>query len=142
MRILIVEDEFISRRLMQKHLASYGISEIAVNGREAIDSFSLAWEEGEPYNLICLDIMMPEMDGKEVLRKIRQMETAKGIRERERVKIIMTSALNDAPNVTEAASLKCDAYLVKPYTKQKLVEKLKELGLDIAAHKDYDQCPG
>ncbi|MCX5906748.1 MAG: response regulator [Deltaproteobacteria bacterium] len=123
-----MEDDFISRRLLQKYLVSYGVCEIAVNGREAIESFSLAWEESQPYNLICLDIMMPEMDGKEVLRKIRQMETEKGIRERDRVKIIMTSALNDAPNVLEIANLKCNAYLSKPYKKQKLTEKLRKLG--------------
>ncbi|HBN09144.1 MAG TPA: response regulator, partial [Cyanobacteria bacterium UBA8530] len=61
MRILIVEDDFTSRRLLQKILAPYGECEIAINGKEAVSAVELAWGEDAPYHLICLDIMMPEM---------------------------------------------------------------------------------
>ncbi len=79
MRILIVEDDFTSRRLLQKILAPYGECDIAVDGKEALEAFTLAVREGRRYRLICLDIMMPEMDGQQVLKKIRQMEKELGI---------------------------------------------------------------
>ena len=128
MKILIVEDDFISRRILQKYLSPFGVCEMAVNGREALSAFSLAWEEGEPYRLIFLDIMLPEMDGKEVLKKIRSMEMERGVPEQERAKIVMTTALNDPTNVLEAIKSQCNDYLVKPIDKNKLLEKLKRIG--------------
>ncbi len=128
MRILVVEDDFTSRRILQKHLASFGVCEIAVNGQEAVDAVSSAWKEGTPYNLIFLDIMLPEMDGKEVLKRVRSMESEKGVREQDRAKILMTTALSDSSNVMEAIHLGCNDYLVKPIDKNNLVEKLKKLG--------------
>ena len=128
MRILIVDDDFVSRRILQKHLADFGTCEIAVNGREALEAFSLAWEEGKPYQLIFLDIMMPEMDGKEALKKIRSMETEKGVREQDRAKILMTTAVNDPASVREVIQFQCNDYLVKPIEKNKLLAKLRKLG--------------
>lgn len=129
MRTLIVEDDFICRRVMQKFLGPFGDSDIAVNGGEAIKAFTMAMKTGEHYDLICLDIMMPEMDGQAVLYKIRQIEKDHGIGGHEGVKIIMTTALNDPKNVMKAFREQCDGYLVKPIDKQKLVDLLSELGL-------------
>ncbi len=128
MRILVVEDDFTSRRILQKHLASFGVCEIAVNGQEAVNAVETAWKEGIPYNLIFLDIMLPEMDGKEVLKKVRSLETEKGIREQDRAKIVMTTALSDSTNVMEAIKSGCNEYLVKPIEKNNLIAKLKKLG--------------
>ena len=63
MRILIVEDDFICRRLVHDILAPYGDCDVAMNGKEGMKAFKMALNAGKPYNLICLDIMMPEMDG-------------------------------------------------------------------------------
>ena len=79
MKTLIVEDEFTSRRLLQKILAAYGECDIAIHGKEALEAFRLARDEREPYDLICLDIMMPEMDGQETLKMIRKTEEEMGI---------------------------------------------------------------
>ena len=128
MRILIAEDDFVGRRILQKYLAPFGICEIAVNGEEALAAFFLAWKEGEPYRLIFLDIMMPKMDGKEVLKNIRNMENEKGVPEQDRAKILMTTALSDPTNVQEAIKSQCNDYLVKPIEKNRLLEKLKKLG--------------
>ncbi len=129
MKTLIVEDDFVSRLLLQKLLAPYGKSHIAANGSEAIKAFHLAIEEEFPYDLVCLDIMMPVMDGHEVLRKIRNIEDEQGIQEQDRVKIIMTTALADLENIRRAARGKCDAYLHKPISKQMLIDKLRSIGL-------------
>ena len=92
MKILIVEDDFISRKLMQKFLDPYGETDVAVNGEEALDAFQMAWKEDSPYDLICLDIMMPQKDGQEVLRTIRAIETGKGLEGEKSAKILMTTA--------------------------------------------------
>ncbi len=129
MKTLIVEDDFTSRLLLQELLKSYGPSHIAVNGKEAVEAAHLALEMGEPYNLICLDIMMPEMDGQEALRQIREQEEARGILSSKEAKIVMTTALGDPKNVIAAWRSQCDAYLTKPIQKAKLLMELRKLGL-------------
>jgi len=129
MRILIVEDDFVSRLLLQKMLTSYGMCEIAVDGQEAVDAFKMALEEKNPYDFICLDIMMPGMDGREALKQIRSIEKEKGIGGFDHAKIIMTTALKDTDNVMGSFKDQCDGYIVKPIDKQKLLGKMIELGL-------------
>jgi two-component system chemotaxis response regulator CheY len=129
MKTLIAEDDFTSRLLMQELLRSYGSSHIAVNGKEAVEAVRLALESGEPYDLICLDIMMPEMDGQDALREIRELEEARGIVSPHGAKIVMTTALADMKNVFAAYASLCDAYLIKPVRKAKLLEELRKLAL-------------
>ena len=129
MKTLIVEDDFTSRLLLQEFLKSYGPSHIAVNGKEAVDAVSAMLEANEPYDLICLDIMMPGIDGQQALREIRLMEKAKGIAGPDHVKIIMTTALGDRANVIKASQQQCDCFLVKPIQKAKLMEELRKLAL-------------
>ena len=129
MRILIVEDEFGSRKLLQKFLSPYGECDLAVDGQEAVDAFKLALKEEDPYDLVCLDIMLPKKDGQTVLKEIRQLEEKQGIEGLDGVKIIMTTALNDPKNIMEAFKSQCEAYIPKPISKQKLLEEMKGLGL-------------
>ncbi len=129
MKTLIVEDDFTSRLLLQELLKGYGQSHIAIDGKEAVDAVRIALETDEPYELICLDIMMPEMDGQEALRQIRSLEEAKGILSSDGAKIVMTTALNDVKNVSSAYGSLCDGYLTKPIQKAKLLEELQKLEL-------------
>ena len=129
MKTLIVEDDFTSRLLLQELLKGYGPSHIAITGQEAVTAAGLALAFGEPYDLICLDIMMPEMDGQEALKNIRAQEEAKGILSTHGSKIVMTTALGDMKNVNSAFSSLADGYLTKPINKTKLVEALKQLKL-------------
>lgn len=129
MKILIVDDDFSSRVVLQEMLSPYGECHMAVDGQEAIESFMLAWHDGPRYDLICLDIMMPGLDGQEVLKGIRNMEASEGIMPGNGVKIIMTSALSNKENVLTAFKELCDAYLVKPIVKAKLLGYLRELNL-------------
>jgi two-component system, chemotaxis family, chemotaxis protein CheY len=129
MKTLIVEDDFTSRLLLQSILQPYGICHVSVNGREALEAFRIALETEDPYQLICLDIMMPEMDGQTALKEMREMEEAVGIYASDGVKIIMTTALDDKKNIMSAFKQQCDAYLVKPIEREKLVEHLRNLSL-------------
>lgn len=129
MRILLAEDDFVTRKFMMNFLSSYGECDAAVDGMEAVDAYLMALEDGAPYDLACLDIMMPVMDGYQVLRSIRDLEADHGIPEEEQVKVIMTTALNDEENVKMAFDLGCSVYSGKPINKEKFDQALKKLGL-------------
>jgi len=129
MKTLIVEDDFTCRFLLQKLLDHYGQCHIAVNGKEAVHAAKAAMDANEPYDLICLDIMMPEMDGQTALKEIRGMEETKGVLSSKGSKIIMTTALNDMKNVSTAYNALCDGYLVKPIEKARLTELLGKMKL-------------
>lgn len=129
MRALLVEDDFFARKMLKDLLAPHGDVEIAVNGIEALQAFQEALSSNAPYDLICLDIMMPKMDGQLTLAKIRQIEERAGLHPHQYAKIFMTTALSDRDNVFRAAFAHCDAYLIKPISKAKLEAELLEHGL-------------
>jgi two-component system, chemotaxis family, chemotaxis protein CheY len=129
MRTLIVEDDFTSRLLLQTFLSKYGECHIASNGKEAITAFNAAQDQNQKYDLICMDIMMPEMDGHETVREIRRIEEANGTLSSSGAKIIMTTALDDVKNVVASFNELCDAYLFKPIDTTKLLGHIKAFQL-------------
>jgi len=129
MKILIVEDDFGSRVLMKKLLSTYGNCDVVVDGEEAVSSFKLAWEEKKPYNLVMMDIMLPEIDGHEALQQIRKYEKLIGLSVQDRVKVIMTTALGDPKNVVTAYNKgEASSYIVKPVEIAKLRDEMEKLG--------------
>lgn len=129
MRVLLAEDDLASRLVMQKYLSRYGECDIAVDGLEALDAFLKAMKDKQLYDLVCLDIMMPKLDGIKALKAIRAIERQKGIKQDERVKIIMITALNDEKTVMEAYELGCEGYAWKPVDLKKLEQVLLHLDL-------------
>ncbi len=128
-RILVAEDDFGSRKMMQKLLAEYGEVDVVVDGQEAIHAFSLASDEGKSYNLVMLDIMMPRIDGHEALKRIRRDEKDRGVSPASEVPIVMTTVLEDPKNVIEAYYKGgATAYIVKPVDRLKLRSVLGKLG--------------
>ena len=129
MKILIVEDDSSSQILLQTLLADYGICDLAANGIEALQAFEQAIVTGEPYDLVCMDIMMPRMDGLEALKKIRRIEFKHHAEGLASVKVIMTTAMDTAKDITSAFKAGCEAYITKPLSKEKLIEQIHLLGL-------------
>jgi len=129
MKTLLAEDDFASRKFMDKYLSQYGECDVTVDGEEAVDAFMMALEDGEPYDLVCLDVMMPVLDGYQVLKAIRDIEAQNGTSKEDRVKIIMTTALNEERNVKMAFEMGCEAYSGKPVDVEKFEMVLKKLGL-------------
>lgn len=129
MKVLIAEDDMASRKFLYKYLSAYGDCDVTVDGIEAIDAFLIAWDEGSPYDLICLDIMMPKVDGIKALKTIRNFEQHKGIDEAQRAKIIMTTALNDPQTVHQSFQDGCQGYAAKPIDTDKFIEVIRKLGL-------------
>jgi two-component system chemotaxis response regulator CheY len=129
MKTLIVEDDFTARLTLQKFLSRYGECHIAVSGKEAVDAFRMAAESASGYDLICMDILLPEMDGRTAVREIRSLERERGILSRNGAKIIMTTALDDMKEVIRSFQELCDAYLVKPIDLPDLRSHLVSFGL-------------
>ncbi|HOU33635.1 MAG TPA: response regulator [Synergistaceae bacterium] len=130
-RVLVVEDDHISAMVIQEILLSVGSADVAENGLVAVDKFRDALERDEPYDCIFLDIMMPKMDGHETLEHIRGIEQEHGIWGLDAVKVVMITALGDFDNVKKSFRGQCDAYLVKPIRREKILSAVRDLGFDV-----------
>lgn len=129
MKILLAEDDFATRKFMANFMSRYGECDVTVDGMEAVDAFMMALEMDEPYDLVCLDIMMPVMDGYQALMGIRNLEKEREIPKEKAVKVIMATALNDQKNVKMAFDLGCTIYSGKPIDEARFEQALKKLGL-------------
>ena len=127
MRILIAEDDLVSRKFLYKFMSQYGECDLVVDGLEALDAFLMSVKDNNPYDLICLDIMMPKVDGVKALKAIRDLESQKGILPGKRAKVIMTTALAETQLVQDAFKIGCEAYAAKPIDIEKLTDVLEKL---------------
>ncbi|OGG93658.1 MAG: hypothetical protein A2527_11080 [Candidatus Lambdaproteobacteria bacterium RIFOXYD2_FULL_50_16] len=128
MKILIVDDDEINRKLLLALVKPFGAIELAEDGQIGLNQFNLAWDKGEPYEVIFLDIMMPQMNGHDCLAALRKSETVRGLNKGEGAKVVMVTALGDAHNVMSAFSAGAEYYLVKPIQQRKLSELMQEMG--------------
>lgn len=130
MKALVVEDDAVSRKLLQSILSPHCDCHTAVDGQEAVEAFRSALDEDAPFDLICMDIMMPNMDGHEALTRIRSIEKDRDTPPEKLTKVIMTTALSDPQNVVKALYRGGAAtYIVKPVEKDRLLEELRRMGL-------------
>ncbi len=129
MKILIAEDDFASRKFIFKFMSFYGECDLTIDGIEAIEAFILGLDTGKPYDLICLDVMMPKIDGIKALKTIRELEEVRGIEEANRTKIIVTTALGETNYVMSAFTTGLEAYVNKPIELNKLEEAMRKLAV-------------
>lgn len=133
MRILIVDDSFLTREIVKDSLSPFGDCTIAVNGEEAIQAFEKALEDNRRYDLICLDIRMPIMNGDQALVKIREIEKEAGISFAQEVKVIMTTACDDPKTVVDSYYRGgATSYLVKPFDEAALLKEVRKLGFTLS----------
>lgn len=131
MRILIAEDDSTSARYMSGLLSRFGECTVVDDGEMALAAYRAAVDEGRPYQLICLDIMMPRKNGQEVLEEIRSQEQVAGVRSGQGIKIIMTTALGDMRSVMSAYKGGATAYITKPILTERLYETIGSLGFEV-----------
>ena len=129
MKILIAEDDLVSRKFLLKFFSGYGECDVVVDGLEALDAYLMAVKDNSSYDLICLDIMMPKVDGVKVLKAIRDYENQSGVLPEKKAKVIMISALADTQYVHNAFDIGCEAYAAKPVDINKLIDVMKKLEL-------------
>jgi two-component system chemotaxis response regulator CheY len=129
LKILIADDEMVSRGKMQRLMDKVGECFAVESGKEAIQVFKRAFEEGQPFHLVMLDIVMPEMDGIETLTKIRAFEEEKNVPKEKMVKVIMVTAYSDKKTILECMRAGCDDYIKKPFKKEMIIKKMVKQGL-------------
>jgi two-component system chemotaxis response regulator CheY len=129
LKMLVVEDDLTSRILLIDLLSRYGNCHIAVNGKEAVDAFKAAHRSGQSYDLICMDIKMPKMDGTEALRAIRLIEENANVLSTNGVKIFVTTNVTNIKTISTSFKALCDTYLFKPVDGERLDEHLRSFGL-------------
>ena len=125
---MLSDDQACAQALIM-HLSLLGDIDVAGTGAEAIARVSAGLEEQKPYGLIFLDILMPDGDGQEVLRHLREQESARGFHGRHSARVVMTSCVEDRKQVLKAFRGQAEAYLLKPVAVSKLREVLRDIGV-------------
>ena len=115
MKILIVDDDEANQIILTGLLKKYGECICEDDGKKALGTFVEAFYDNSPFDLILLDIMMPNIDGQKTLKIIRQIEKRWDVKPGDESKVIMVTALNSPTEVTKAY-FQGDAtgYMVKP----------------------------
>ena len=131
MRILIAEDDLASARYMEGLMARHGECLIVSDGEQAVAAFEAALDEGRPFQLVCLDIMMPQKSGQEALQEIRALEQQRGVKSSQETKVVMTTALGDVRSVMGAYKEGATAYVTKPIMPERMFETLRNLGISV-----------
>ena len=129
MKILLVDDELVSRKKLKKILEGLGECVAVESGPAALKEFNNAWENLAPFDLITLDVSMPEMDGTEVLYEVREIEKAKKVPQEKLVKILMVTSHSDKGTVFTCIQAQCNDYILKPFQKEMVLKKIEKLGL-------------
>ena len=127
--VLLAEDNMVNQYVASKILEKLGHQVTAVvNGREAVQ----AWESGR-FDLILMDVQMPQMDGLEATKCIREMERDDGRQHTPIVAVTANAMVGDRERCLEAGA---DAYVSKPFKADDLVSVVAQLGLDAASPDD------
>jgi two-component system chemotaxis response regulator CheY len=127
-KILIADDDQSSLKILNKIFSRYGTCTLVVDGAAAVASYKESHEQNSPFNLLCLDILMPKVNGDEVLQQIREHEKALGIPAQDFARIIMTTSIDDAETVVKAFYQGCESYITKPFDKAIIHEELCKMG--------------
>ena len=110
-------------------MENFGQSKSVEHGKEVIAEFHHAHYINEPFNLIMLDINLPEMDGIRVLSEIRRAEKYLTIPKDDTAKILMVTSYGDKNRIVACIRAGCDDYIVKPFDNDLIRQKLDKLGI-------------
>jgi DNA-binding response OmpR family regulator len=130
MKVLIVEDERVSREKLYGIMQEYAECHVAARGAEALGAFKKSWEQQSPYDIVTLDIGLGDISGTDVLVSMREMEEGMRIPPAKRVKVIMVTAHSDTNCVTACVTARCDGYIIKPFTRESIKKCLYEVYLE------------
>lgn len=125
-KILLVDDEEEMSFLLANLLKHHGYEvDTAYNGIEALNKVASAYSNHQSFDLILLDILMPEMDGKEVLANIREEEKSRGIPIGEGIPIIILTA--SPHEIENSYQLGCDNFVSKPFKDNELIQTIEKV---------------
>lgn len=131
MKSIVVDDDKICGNIFKTELLKFGQCDFVDNGKKAIEIYKESIEQGSPYQLMVLDIIMPDMDGGEVLRSIRRLESEKNIWEMDRLRVVITTAYDDWYNrkiIIKNLNPLYETYYIKSDNMHEFLDKIHELG--------------
>ena len=130
--ILIVDDSTAIRESFKEILSPLAECEEAVNGQAAVDLVKRRINQGKPFDLVLMDIIMPEKDGLTAVKEIRQFEHRRSCRESDCLTIVIVTTIRE-PSRILVAQYECgaDAYITKPFTGETVLQTLSGNGLKI-----------
>jgi len=132
MKILLVDDELVSRKKLEKIMEGLGECVAVESGQAALKEFKKAWENLVPFDLITLDVSMPKMDGTEVLYEVREIEKIKKIPKEKLAKILMVTSHSDKGTIFTCIQAQCNDYILKPFKKEMVLKKIEKLGFTVS----------
>jgi DNA-binding response OmpR family regulator len=119
-RVLVVDDEEMIRKFLRIHLSKWGFEvREAGDGVQAVEELS-----NDDFDLLICDIMMPTMDGWQVLKEVKSNPRTKDM------PVIFLTAKDRAADIVKGYELGVDYYITKPFTKAQLLEGLKLVSAD------------
>ena len=125
MKILLVEDDFLTQKLMKKFLSKFGNCDTTIDGYEAFAKFKGEHDRHSPYDLIILDIILPSQNGDQVLAEIRQYEEYYKVGDK--AKVIITTSVDKADTVYKSYQNGCEVYMLKPVNINTLKTKILDV---------------
>lgn len=130
LKILIVDDSKSAQFKIHSILSEFGNCDQAYNGREGVDLFSASLDSGAPYDLVVMDIVMPEMDGLAAASEIGRIQDRHKIPEEKKTKVIMLTSKSDPSHMMKAHfEAGVTTYVTKPFEEKTLIEAMTNLGL-------------
>lgn len=129
MRCLIAEDDLTTRKILKHFMSAHAEADLAEDGQEAVEKFEAAIDAGTPYDMICLDVNMPRMDGRAALAEIRRIEEERNVAAGQGARVVMITSDDDAKNVVAAFKKGAEFYLVKPISKEDVARAVEQVGL-------------
>ncbi len=127
MRFLLVDDDKKVLEVLGRMLAPYAECDAALSAKDAVILFRDALKKDAPYDVVFMDIMMPEADGHRAVEELRRIEASGGAPPTEIFKLVMISSVSDVRNVCESFFRgQADAYIVKPLEKAPLLAELRK----------------
>ncbi|MCU0444756.1 MAG: PAS domain S-box protein [Microscillaceae bacterium] len=119
--LLVVDDNAINRKVAGEILLKAGCKvDLATSGKESIEKIEQAWAINQPYDLILMDIQMPDMDGVETTKRIKQLNL------NQLAPIVAMTAYSMKEDRRKFINQGLDDYIAKPINAQKLIGKVKE----------------
>lgn len=128
-KTLVIDDDQVCRQRVRMIVQDFCECTFANDGKQGFESFKKAFEEGQPYHFVTLDIQMPDMDGHETLAAIRLFEQQHGVEGLDGAKIVMITSQHHSSHIFSAFREGCEAYVIKTNLGGKLPEEMANLGL-------------
>lgn len=129
-KYLIVEDDELSRKILEDVMSEFAECDSAPDGNVGFKLFEQAILMGQPYDLVCSDVVMPGMDGHDMVCLMRALEESLPVVDYMRSKIFMISSSDSIRDMTQAIlENDCDDYIVKPFRRESLKSLLQKYNL-------------